>query len=107
MKPKWLYLALSIVGIVLPYTQFAPFLQEHGLDLRVFVGQLFSTHIGGFFGFDVIVSCVVLWIFVAIEGRRLGMKHLWVPIAASLGVGVSLALPLFLYLREKRLERSA
>ncbi len=36
-----------------------------------------------------------------------GVKHLWAPIAANLAVGVSLGLPLFLYMREQRLERSA
>ena len=64
--------------------------------------QLFSNPVGGFFGMDVIVSSVVLWALVIIEGRRAGMKHLWAPIAANLMVGVSLGLPLFLYMREER-----
>jgi hypothetical protein len=34
------------------------------------------------------------------------MKHLWVYIACNLAVGVSLALPLFLYVRERRLIQS-
>jgi hypothetical protein len=50
---------------------------------------------------DVIVSSLVLWALVAIEGRRARVPHLWAPIAASLAVGVSLGLPLFLYLRER------
>ena len=107
MKPKSLYLLLCVAGTLLPYSQFIPFLREHGLDLRVFVEQLFSTRIGGFFGLDVVVSALALWAFVRIEGRRAGMKRLWVPMVAVLTVGVSLALPLFLYLREQRLERSA
>ena len=49
----------------------------------------------------------VLWVLVFIEGRRAGMRHLWAPIAANLAVGVSLGLPLFLYLREQQLARSA
>jgi hypothetical protein len=106
MKPKSLYLVLCVAGTLLPYSQFVPFVQEHGLDLRVFFEQLFSNRIGGFFGLDVIVSSVVLWALVAIEGRRAGMKHLWAPIAASLAVGVSLGLPLFLYMREQELERT-
>jgi hypothetical protein len=44
---------------------------------------------------------------VAIDGRRAGVKQLWAPIVASLAVGVPLGLPLFLYMREERLERSA
>ncbi len=105
MKPKSLYLVLCVAGTLFPYSQFVPFLQEHGLDLRVFFEQLFSNRIGGFFGLDVIVSSVVLWALVVIEGRRAGMKHLWAPIAANLAVGVSLGLPLFLYMREQRLAK--
>ena len=105
MKAKHLYLVLCVIGTLLPYSQFMPFLKEHGLNLSLFIQQLFSTPIGGFFGLDVIVSSVVLWVFVCSEGRRLGMRHLWAPVAANLAVGVSLGLPLFLYLREVRLER--
>ena len=105
MKPRIVYLALCAAGTLLPYSQFVPFVHEHGLDVRLFVAQLFSNRIGAFFGFDVIVSSLVLWTFVIVEGRRAGMRHLWAPIAANLVVGVSLGLPLFLYLREARLER--
>src|SRR5262245_34519583 len=106
MNAKTLYGALCVVGTLLPYSQFVPFVHEHGLDLRLFVEQLFSTRIGAFFGLDVIVSALVLWIFVVVEGQRAGMKHRWAPIAASLAVGVSLGLPLFLYLREGQLQAS-
>lgn len=104
MRPKSLYLVLCVLGTVLPYSQFIPFVRENGLDVRLFFEQLFSTRIGAFFGWDVIVSSVVLWVFVLVDGRRGGVKNLWAPIAANLAVGVSLGLPLFLYMREKRLE---
>jgi hypothetical protein len=104
MRPKTLYLVLCVLGTVLPYSRFIPFLREHGLDPGAFVAQLFATHIGGFFGWDVIVSSLVLWVFVAVEGRRADVRHRWAPLAAALTVGVSLGLPLFLYLREARLE---
>lgn len=105
MKPKTIYLCLCVLGTALPYWQFIPFLQEHGLNLRLFFDQLFSNRIGGFFGMDVIVSSVVLWVLVFVEGRRAQVKHLWAPVAANLAVGVSLGLPLFLYMREIRIER--
>lgn len=102
MKPKHLYLLLCILGAVLPLSQLLPFLREHGLDARLIIEQLFANRISAFFGLDVIVSSVVLWVFVAVDGRRSGVRHLWAPIAASLMIGVSLGLPLFLYLRERR-----
>ena len=106
MKPKSVYLALCVLGTVLPFSQFLPFLREHGLDLRLFFEQMFANRISAFFALDVIVSALVLWVLVLVEGRRAGVRHLWAPIAASLAVGVSLGLPLFLYQRERRVEWS-
>jgi hypothetical protein len=106
MRPRTLYLALCVAGTVLPYSQLIPFLREYGLDLGLFLDQLFSNRISSFFGWDVLVSSVVLWVFVFVEGRRARVKHLWAPLAANLAVGVSLGLPLFLYLRERRLEEA-
>jgi hypothetical protein len=107
VKPKNLYLGLCLLGIVLPYSQLIPFLREHGLDIRLLFEQMFANRIAGFFAMDVIVSSIVLWVLVFSEGRRKGVRHLWAPIVASLAVGVSLGLPLFLYLRETRLEDAA
>lgn len=104
MKPRTAYLALCAAGVLLPYSWFLPFLRDHGLDLRRFVEELFSTRIGAFFGMDVVVSALVLAVFVRVEGRRLHMRRLWLPIAAVLVVGVSLGLPLFLFMRESALE---
>ena len=105
MTAKRVYATLGALGIVLPYAQFVPFLQQHGLDFRLFVDQLFANRVSAFFGFDVLVSAAVLFAFVRREGRRLGMRGLWAPVVATRAVGVSLGLPLFLYLREGALTR--
>ena len=104
MKPKHLYLGLCVLGVALPYSQLLPFLRDHGFDLRLMVEQLFVNRISSFFGLDVLVSSVVLWAFVRIEGRRAGLARAWGPLAALLTVGVSLGLPLFLYMREAQRE---
>ena len=104
---KRLYLVLCVVGFLLPYWQFVRWVAEHGLNLSLFVQQLFANRISSFFGLDVLVSAVVLCTFVAVEGSRLGMRNFWLPIAATGLVGVSLGLPLFLYLRQVRLDRIA
>jgi hypothetical protein len=101
---KIFYLVAAILGAVLPVSQLIPFLKEHGLNLKLFFTFLFSNSVSGFFGMDVIVSSVVLWIFVFSEGSRLGMRRLWVYVMCNLMVGVSLALPLFLLFRERALE---
>ncbi len=98
------YLFLCILGTVLPYSQFVPWLAENGLNAQFFVRQLFANRIGAFFGWDVLISGVVLVGFVRSEGKRLGMSLLWLPILGLCAVGVSFGFPLFLYLRERALE---
>ncbi len=101
---KWLYLIAAILGTVLPLSQFIPFLMAHGLDMPLFFQQLFQNHVSGFFGMDVIVSSLALWLFVFSEGRRRGMSNLWLYVVCNLAVGVSLALPLFLFFRERKIN---
>jgi hypothetical protein len=105
MKPKTIYLALCFFGALLPYWQFAPWVTQHGLNLSLFVRELFVNRISAFFGMDVLVSAVVLIVFMRVESARLNISRRWLPVLAVLTVGVSLALPMFLYMREVRLEQ--
>jgi len=103
--PKF-YLIASILGIILPYFFLIRFITENGFNLLLLTRQMFASPTAGFFSIDVILSSLVLWVFVFSEGRRLGMKNLWVYILANLMVGVSLALPLFLYVREGKMQNT-
>lgn len=103
---QWLYLIAAILGTVLPLSFFIPFLLAQGLDVPLFFRQLFQNQISSFFGMDVLVSSLVLWLFVFSEGKRRGMKNLSVYILCNLLVGVSLGLPLFLFFRERKIKGS-
>ena len=98
---KILYLVCAIAGAIIPYSQFVPWIAEHGPDAKGFVLDLFSTRIGAFFGLDVIVSAIVLIAFIVGEGRRMRMNAIWAPIVATCLIGVSCGLPLFLFMRER------
>jgi hypothetical protein len=104
MKLKTIYLVLCVFGLVLPYSQFIPWVLKNGLNMPLFFQQLFANHIGAFFGMDVLVSAVALLVFVRAEGSRLSARERWWPLVAVLTVGVSLGLPLFLYMRELQLQ---
>ena len=96
------YAILCIVGTTLPLTQFLPWFAGHGLNLPLFFTSATATPIAAFGWSDLVVSGVVVVIFVLAEGRRLGMRHAWASLL-GLVVGVSLALPLFLLLRQRHL----
>ena len=95
------YLLLCIVGTVLPLWEFSPWLLENGVNIPLFIEHMFPNPVAGAFSIDVLISTVVLWVFVLIEGRRLHIPHLWAPLLANIVAGVSSGLPLFLYFRER------
>lgn len=97
---RQIYFVLAGLGVVLPYWRFLPFVGNHGLDVPLFFHEAFATPVGGFFTMDVIISAATLWVFAIVEWRRGAIRRPWIPIAGSLLVGVSLGLPLLLYLRE-------
>lgn len=100
MKMRNLYLALFIVGTVVPYYYFVLFLIDHGWNYHLLVTQMFSNHISSFLSWDVIISAVVLLLFIFSDISRETIKYLWISIIATIFIGVSSGLPLFLYLRE-------
>jgi len=104
MKLKTIYLMLCALGIVLPYWQFIPWVAANGLHIPLLVRELFANRVSAFFGVDVLISSLVLLVFMRAEGTRLNIRRRWLPVLALITVGVSLALPLFLYMREIRLE---
>lgn len=104
MKPKTIYLALCFVGLLLPYWQFGPWVLQNAMNLPLFIRELFLNLICAFFGMDVLISAVALIAFMRVESVRLEIPRRWLPVLAVFTVGVSLGLPMFLYLRELRPE---
>ena len=101
-----LYVGLAVIGAVFPWVIFLPWAAEHRFAPGLFAAQLFATPPAAIFSSDVLYTAAVFILFVIVEGRRLGMRHLWLPALAVAVSGLCFALPLFLAMREKALRRS-
>jgi hypothetical protein len=99
MKRNHIYLLLALIGALIPYFHFGPWLLEHGLDMRLFFRQVHANRVSEFFAADVVVSAAVVLIFLIYERRKLHGLW-WVPLLALLIFGVSVSLPVLLYLRD-------
>ena len=106
-RPKLfrLYVGLAVVGAVFPWLIFLPWVAEHRFAPGLFVAQIFATPPAAIFSSDVLYAAAVFMLFVIVEGRRLGMRDLWLPPLAVAISGLCFALPLFLAMREKALAR--
>ena len=96
MQRTWLVLA--ILGAVIPWGFFLPWLLANGIDLRGFLAALFVNGAAGGAFADLLVSSVVFWVWMF--SRRAGPKP-WLFIAINLGIGLSCALPAYLYATER------
>lgn len=96
---KNVYLFLSLAGAVVPYGFFMEFFGEFGIDLPVFVSALFANGAVGGFTADLLISSLVFWIFMV--GQKDGPAP-WLFILLNLAVGLSCALPAYLYATSRR-----
>ena len=102
------YGLMCVLGTVLPYSALVAWGFEHGgLDIVAMAAEVARSRMAAFAWLDVLISAVVLIGFVLHEGRRLSLSGLWMPIAGTCLVGVSLGLPLFLLMREREMRRAA
>jgi len=88
------YLVLALAGAVVPYVFFLSFTADEGLNMIAFVGGLFANGAAGGFTADLLISSLVFWIWMF--SRHDGPRP-WVFILLNLTIGLSCALPAYLY----------
>ncbi len=96
---KTAYLILAIVGAVVPFMFFLGVFHDEVVPLTGFLPTLFANGVAGGFAADLVITSLVFWIymFAAKDGPTP-----WPFIVMNLFVGLSLALPAYLYWREAR-----
>ena len=106
---KWLYLALAISGAILPWLANVDFIREYGssFDLGMFVRLAHANPAASSLSRDLAIGATAVVIWIVQEGKRLQMRGLpWV-LLSCVTLAFACGAPLFLYLRERRLEEIA
>ena len=106
---KWLYLALAISGAVLPWLANLDFIREYGssFDLGMFVQLANANPAASSLSRDLAIGATAVVIWIVQESKRLQMRGLpWV-LLSCVTLAFAFGAPLFLYLRERRLEELA
>lgn len=106
---RWLYLALAICGAILPWMANLAFIESYGsaLDLGLFLRLASANPAAQSLSRDLAVASSAVIVWMVIESRRLGMRGLpWV-LLSCVTIAFACGAPLFLYLRERRLDELA
>ncbi len=85
----------------MPYLFFGTYIQQHGFALSGFVQALFANGAAGGFSADLLISSAVFWTYMF---RQRGGPKPWLFIALNLAIGLSCALPAYLYASMRRAE---
>ena len=91
---KKVYLLFAIVGALVPYGFFLGFFLAEGVNLPAFVSALFASGPSGGFTADLLISSLVFWLYMF---SRADGPRPWLFIALNLTIGLSCALPAYLY----------
>ena len=103
---KWVYLFLSILGAILPTLANIEFVRSYGpsFDIQLFIELANNNPASQSLSRDLFISSTALFIWIISESKRLEMKNLWVVILTTFTIAFAFSAPLFLYLRELRIE---
>jgi hypothetical protein len=104
MTKKNIFLILAIIGLLVPYYFFFQLPAQGSFNLSLLIQPFFANNFMKGAAMDLTISVLVFWFFMFAEANKLQMKNAWVYLLATLLVGLSFALPLFLYFRERKLE---
>lgn len=97
------YAVLGLVGLV--GTWF--FNLRSGAAGEDYLASWFATAASTSAAVDLVVVAVAASLFFLVEGRRLGMRWVWVLVPLTFAVALAFTFPVFLAWRERHLRRRA
>jgi hypothetical protein len=107
--PRIIYLLLAVIGLVMTWYYNLQFISESGgsFDVGEFIAAGSTNAAAQSLSWDLAVACIagLTWIFF--ESRRLGLRFFWIYIILAFGIAYAFAFPLFLFIRQGKLEADA
>ena len=104
--PRILYLALAVAGLVIPWYYNLQYLEQAGgaFEIGEFMAAAASNPAARSLSWDLTIACVAGLSWVYFESKRLGLRFFWIYIVLAFSVAYAFAFPLFLFVRQGRLE---
>ncbi len=101
-----LYLLLALIGLIASWIYNIRYLLEGGSIAPVpFFTAAFANPLTTAITIDVYCAALVFCIWLSGETRRLQMRRAWTYMLVCFSIGLAVALPLFLAMRERALAR--
>ncbi len=95
---SWVYFDFLLLGVAVPMYFFGKHFLAHGFSLPLLLEQAFVNPVATALTSDLLISSFVFWLFAGMQLQAKGQLHrLVIFIALNLGIGLSCALPAYLW----------
>jgi hypothetical protein len=100
------YAALAIGALIATWSFNLAYL-VHGGSLINFFSDGYANDAAGSLTNDILFVTATAFVFMFIDARRTGVRHVWIYMMLSLAIATSVALPVYLIARERALMQSS
>lgn len=100
------YLALAVIGAVVPYYFFIQHFSAQGLAISNFLGAVFANAAASGFAVDLVISSLVFWLVMFVRRQKGEGPAPALFIVLNLFIGLSCALPAYVYASLRKTARS-
>ena len=106
---QWVYLILALTGGILPTMANIDFMRQYGpeFDIGLFIKLANINPAAQSLSRDLVIGAGAITIWMVVESRRLQMRHFWLVLLSTFTIAFAFAAPLFLFLRERRMQEMA
>jgi hypothetical protein len=100
----WTYGVLAFAALIATWSQNIRFFtRAHNGGLWGFIKDGYANPAASSFTNDILMIALVAAVFMVVESRRVGVRHVWAYILLMFVIAASVAFPLFLLARQRKL----
>jgi len=107
MNQRNIYIVVAVVGLILPWWHYVPFIAAEGLNLPLFIQGIFANGPATGFTLDVLWSTFVFWAWSFYDAKHNDIKGWWLILLSGSLVGLSVSMPLYFAMRVHQLSNSS
>jgi hypothetical protein len=101
-----IYAVIAVAALIATWINVLAFiLQPANWDFQIWYNAIYANYAAAAILNDLLALTIAACIFIAVEGRRLHLRFIWVYLVLSFAIAISVTFPLFLIARQFRLAQ--
>jgi hypothetical protein len=101
------YIVVAILALIITWYHNILFMQTNAEGFMGFIHGMYANHAAASIANDILFLGIAVNIFMVVEAKRLGIKYVWLYIVLSFVIAISVTVPIFLAVRQRKINASS